>query len=770
MRPGSFLGSSRPRRPSSDNDSFASTASTHHHSASLDQSDVLMTPPASASEEESDVLLAANDHYGDLLEGTDDVEEREAGRDAEGEDEDEDEDLCFGHHHEHDHLHHTDGNSDYPYPYTQHPQSYPYNHQPHAQSSFADLDGYASDDLNMLGAPAVPSLNYPEAASSLSGDMNLDAPADAAGGVDASFTDPLPGYQPGYPPDSIFLSNTQLHHLPAASAALGFPNYFSIPTHPSFPMFFHPSVTQATLDPEGDEAGSSWFEGAHPVALSNPSPHTLGPGNYNLPDFLHHWARHSRSVPGLSRERGRYPWPSRIHALTTEKVKRIRYADLEGDVRDFQGIDWDDLGVTRKEARERRLLTYNNYVNQPGSDRWTPNLPDVVLPRTESYFRFRRMDIQHDVTLSHFQLRNVLAGSSRTGIFYPGMGSVYHFNPVTGKKHVIISDNHGSQVSTVAADHGVLIAGYFNGEYILRCLDSNEPESLACHDGLITTNLSGITNHVQIHYSRSPSTLVAAFASNDMIFRTLDIATETWLSHQRFRFPLNCTALSPDRRLRVMVGDDQHVLIAAAESTLPGGRPEILKALPGHRDYGFACDWADDGWTVATGFQDKSIKIWDARKWSDNSGGAAPVCTLRTEMAGVRGLRFSPIGSGKRVLVAAEEADFINIIDAQTFRSRQTVDIFGEIGGVQFTNDGQDLNILCCDRARGGLLQLERCGLGQKATWNSDEEFSGHRDNRWYCGTNFDWQPSVFTKEKHVKESLSRRRRKGADSEDIEPF
>ncbi len=35
------------------------------------------------------------------------------------------------------------------------------------------------------------------------------------------------------------------------------------------------------------------------------------------------------------------------------------------------------------------------------------------------------------------------------------------------------------------------------------------------------------------------------------------------------------------------------------------------------------------------------------------------------------------------------EADFVNVIDAQTFDSKQTFDVFGEIGGASFTDDGR---------------------------------------------------------------------------------
>lgn len=402
-----------------------------------------------------------------------------------------------------------------------------------------------------------------------------------------------------------------------------------------------------------------------------------------------------------------------------------------------------------------------------------PDLPDAVLPRRESFFRFRRIDIKRNIHLSHFQLRHVFASTSRSRTFYPTLGTIEQFNPMSGHSRTVMkfSDAPSSQISTVAAGHGVLVAGGFGGEYILRNLDLDEPEDMACHEGVITASTSGITNHITVHQARTSSAPRAAFASNDNCFRLLDVTTETWLAQEALDFAPNCTAVSPDGRLRVMVGDSLDVIITAAESRFSSGEPEILQRLSGHRDYGFACDWADDGWTIATGFQDKTVQIWDARRFTDSRGHAVPVCTLRSEMAGTRSLRFSPIGSGKRVLVAAEEADFINIIDAQTFRSKQTVDVFGELGGVSFTNGGQDLMALCCDRTRGGILHLERCGEGREFSWNLDEDEFGHgtRHQR-RRGSTYDWPRSSFTQERRISRGSSRGLREVAAHVEIDPF
>lgn len=141
-----------------------------------------------------------------------------------------------------------------------------------------------------------------------------------------------------------------------------------------------PVAPQNWLDTNGvnNHHGQAVHQAVHHPALHlnamsfNPNATPLGPENHNLPDFLRYWAYQSNSAwHGInSRERGRYPWTARISAQMTRNVSNVGYNDLAGDRCDVQGIDWEDLGVTRSEARERRLNTYKNYVNIPDSDRW----------------------------------------------------------------------------------------------------------------------------------------------------------------------------------------------------------------------------------------------------------------------------------------------------------------------------------------------------------------------------------------------------------------
>lgn len=370
------------------------------------------------------------------------------------------------------------------------------------------------------------------------------------------------------------------------------------------------------------------------------------------------------------------------------------------------------------------------------------------------------MDCTHKVHLSHFQLRNLLACSTANQVFYAGRSEILRVDTLTdhtSSDYSTFEDRHprnygtimdltdpevqgastfgnGIQISTLTVDHDILIAGGFSGEYAM--LNLRGSKSSKPIEGLITDNINGITNHVEIQLSRGSSLPRAAFASNDNGLRILDIGTNKFIAEHKYDHPINCTAGSPDHRLRVLVGDSRKVLICNAETG------ETLQELEGHHDFGFACDWAPDGVTVATGNQDMLVKIWDARKWTTTNGTPCPVATIQADMAGVRKLKFSPLGSGKRVLVAAEPADILSIIDGETFTSKQTLDFFGEIGGFDFANNGQDLVVANCDGMRGGIMMFERCGHGYEALYGTNQERRGHRTSRrTYAG--YDWIPEV---------------------------
>jgi WD40 repeat protein len=259
-------------------------------------------------------------------------------------------------------------------------------------------------------------------------------------------------------------------------------------------------------------------------------------------------------------------------------------------------------------------------------------------------------------------------------------------------------------ITTIATLNDVLIAGAFEGEYAITDLSSTTgtPCTFGRTSDFASDTKSKIVNHLHLFESRTTYHPQGVLCSNDHRLRILDCATNTFTHNFQYSAAVNCSATSPNGRMRVVVGDFQETLITNAEN----GRP--FETLKTHTDDAFACAWADDGIHVATAAQDSTIVVWDARYWAE------PLTVLTSELSIPRALRFSPVGSGPRVLVAAEADDYISIINAQTFESKQTFDFFGPLGGVTFTPDGQSLFIANGERRFGGIIELERTGWAER--------------------------------------------------------
>ncbi|KAH0536313.1 hypothetical protein FGG08_006806 [Glutinoglossum americanum] len=438
--------------------------------------------------------------------------------------------------------------------------------------------------------------------------------------------------------------------------------------------------------------------------------------NMDYPTFMRQWCIRTLMLKGAAEG----PGQAALRVCDWKRESEIMAKQVNGDDCDIQGINWKALGVSRTEARKARKEYYKNYTNlkngrlllEVSHSRHQPlvNWPLTGLgqpiPATDDFVNFRRTANDNIAHLAHFQLRNLLYATSKNDIYYAGKSVVMRADPFTKTTNTIMDLSRpsesfvpgGVKISTLTATHGVLIAGGFNGEYALASLQSERGTKHI--EGCVTTHENGITNHVHTYRSRTSDHPYAVFSSNDQKIRILDCYTNKFLKTHSFGVPVNCSATSPDSRLRVVVGDHTQVLIVDAESG------ELVERLDGHSDFGFACAWADDGRHVATGNQDMQVRIYDARNWSH------PLKVIPTEMAGCRSLRFSPVGGGKRVLVVAEPADIVSVVDADLFESKQNIDFFGEIGGVSFTPDGRDLFIANMDSKVGGIMEFERSGYG----------------------------------------------------------
>ncbi|XP_058207677.1 uncharacterized WD repeat-containing protein C2A9.03-like isoform X2 [Rhododendron vialii] len=384
--------------------------------------------------------------------------------------------------------------------------------------------------------------------------------------------------------------------------------------------------------------------------------------------------------------------------------------------KDIQGIPWERRNITREKCRQIRLERYKNYENIPQSGKLSEKDCNVTM-KGGMYYEFRRNSRSVKSTIPHFQIRNMVWATSKHDVYLMSHFSVTHWSALTCNKtevlnvsgHVAPCEKHpGSllegftrtEVSTLAVKDRLLVAGGFQGELICKNLD--RPGVCFCTR---TTDVNALTNVVEIYNSQSGAVHFAV-ANNDCGVRDFDMEKFQLSKHFSFPWPVNHTSLSPDGKLRIIVGNNPEGML------VDSGTGKMVASLVGHLDFSSASAWHPDGLTFATGNQDKTCRIWDARNLSKS------VTALKGNLGAIRSIRYSSDG---HFMAMAEPDDFVHVFDAKSgYEKEQEIDFFGEISGMSFSPDTESLfigvhtaieirlAIGVCNRRFDGLLEFSR--------------------------------------------------------------
>ncbi|KAK9369555.1 WD40-repeat-containing domain protein [Lipomyces kononenkoae] len=400
------------------------------------------------------------------------------------------------------------------------------------------------------------------------------------------------------------------------------------------------------------------------------------------------------------------------HIIDTDtyyKLSRIRRPaeimadDVELNDYDLQGIPWPDDTDVAYRARARRLKTYTGYSNIAGSQ---DNILSTVNRRytNEDIFRFHCLYTAARPQLVHFQLRNLIAPISKNNVYYSDGTSIKRLDSESGIIHNVLERSKSKsaiglsiRISTMAASSEFAVAGGFSGQYVYKKLDTDAESTGPTAEGLVTSDLNSITNHADIIPGRTNGTPNAVFSCNDGMVRTLDLERNKMTAEHQYPWAINCTATSPNGKMRLVVGDAPETMLVDTTSG------EIMSMISGHKDYSFACAWSSDGYTVATGNQDMTCRVYDFRKFRD------PIHILGAQLGAIRSIRFDDSG---KYMSMAEPVDYVHVINTRDFSRGQIIDFWGEISGVGFSpyssSTDSSLWIANSDKLVGGIMHFER--------------------------------------------------------------
>ncbi|KAJ8480638.1 hypothetical protein OPV22_024365 [Ensete ventricosum] len=341
------------------------------------------------------------------------------------------------------------------------------------------------------------------------------------------------------------------------------------------------------------------------------------------------------------------------------KVTDISAAQTRKGI-DIQGIPWDRLNFSREDYRRTRLEQYKNYENVPNSG--------VASEKAGNLKRLfdRRNSRSVRSTILHFQLRNLVWATSKHDVYLMSHYSLVHWSALTRDKYEVL--NLAGHVAPRQKHPGNLTEGFSQTQYLDR-----EGISFCCR---ATYDDNAITNAIEI-YNSSSGALHFMASNNDSGIRDFDMEKFQLCKHFHFHWPVNHTSLSPDGKLLVVVGDNpEGALIDACTG-------KTVQILRGHLDFSFASAWNPDGYTIATGNQDKTCRVWDVRNPSKS------LAVLRGNLGAIRSIRFTSDG---QFMAMAEPADFVHIFDVRSgYNERQELDFFGEISGISFSPDAEAL-------------------------------------------------------------------------------
>lgn len=286
------------------------------------------------------------------------------------------------------------------------------------------------------------------------------------------------------------------------------------------------------------------------------------------------------------------------------------------------------------------------------------------------------------ISIQHWQLRDLVSClKNENDVYCVNQYSVLQYNTQTLQSTSVLKYLTYSPTS-MCLNHGYLAVGGQRAQLTVRHLSTNWS---------VYTSVGGSINNAISIYKSTNGDKRLLVSNNDETIKVYSLPDFQKLKTLEFPTAVNHTAISPDGKSMVAVGDTNQIFLY----DLKNDEFLLKKVLYGSDDAGFSCSWNKTSDKFAVASQDGYVNVWDVR----SSKKLASLYTKQSSssLGAARCVKFSPSGS-LDLLIYSEHVSYFNIVDARTFNQRQTIraappHIDQNISGITFSPSSQKIYV-----------------------------------------------------------------------------
>lgn len=376
---------------------------------------------------------------------------------------------------------------------------------------------------------------------------------------------------------------------------------------------------------------------------------------------------------------------------------------------DGQGINYVELSLGRDIVREdRNDKVVPKMENSESSLAKLARFKGLGRQKKDIFYQFSKCYTNVKGAFLHEQMRRNVLFISKNELLYKTSDGFEMLDIVTNMKYtVLFVDEEDNQRGTFVTcfdayrkgNKIILAFGKMNSIgriYELEVKDINKELKTKKFDVIKKMSIriqDGDTEAIcAIEFTPDKTKIMTADNLGQILF--WDYNTLNIIMRYQYKFAVNNCCYSERYNLLSCVVDHEEVV------NFDYRTQELLHKLKGHKDYGFVCKFNND-YTLATGNQDISCKLWDVRKF-DKESSKSCYKTLYGRLSSIGNLKFIR----DDLIAYFENADYFHIYDIANDKI-QNIEYFGQTVGAAVSDITSKIYIGYIFRERTGLLVYE---------------------------------------------------------------